>query len=96
MTTVRVPVRLTAPSGLPATLDWQTHDLTASALADYRAAAGTLTIEPGASTGVVTVTVEGDLDDERLEVLLLSFRNPAGATLGGFHGLGVGLIIDDD
>ncbi len=50
----------------------------------------------GAPTGVASIDVIGDTDDEFPEAFLVSFRNPTGATLGGFFGLGAGLILDDD
>ncbi len=45
---------------------------------------------------MVTITVNGDLTEELPEAFLVFFANPDGASLGGFYGLGAGVIIDDD
>ena len=91
-----VPIRLDAPSARPATIHWRAADLTARAPGDYRAAEGSLTIPPGETVGHAVVTVVGDATPERAEVVLIAFHAAEGAEIGGFHGLGAGLIIDDD
>jgi len=61
-----------------------------------RRVSGTTIIEPGDTSGMVTITVNGDLTEELPEAFLVFFANPDGASLGGFYGLGAGVIIDDD
>jgi Calx-beta domain-containing protein len=82
--TIDVPVVLSAPSGLPVALDWTTYDITATSPDDYVSASGTLAIDAGATTGVVTIVVNGDCADEPVEAFLIGFTNPRGAVLGGF------------
>ncbi len=96
-TVVRVPVRLSAAVTQAVELDWTTLDGSATSPDDYAPASGTLVIAPGDSEGYAEVTVRGDERDEpREETLVVSFRNPRNATLGGFFGIGVGVIADDD
>jgi hypothetical protein len=49
---------------------------------DYSLSASPLTINAGASTGAITVTINDDLLVEGNETLILSFGTPTGATLG--------------
>jgi hypothetical protein len=58
--------------------------------------AGTLVIDAGATAGVVNIVVNGDRADEPVEVFLIGFSNQRGAVLGGFYGLGLRVIIDND
>ena len=44
----------------------------------------------------MSVAVNGDTVPEPDETFLVSFRNPTNATLGGFFGLGYGVILDDE
>ncbi len=55
-----------------------------------------LTFAPGETQKSARVFVNGDEASENDEVFLVSFRNPTNATLGGFYGLGYGIINDDD
>ena len=45
---------------------------------------------------MVPVVVNGDEIDEPDEYVVLALRNPVNARLGGWLGLGFGLITDDD
>jgi lysophospholipase L1-like esterase len=94
-TTVDVPVTLSNPSPLPATVQWNTHDGTALAPRDYVAASGTLTFAPGQTKGSITVTVNGDPAIEPDETFLVVFSAPTNATIGGF-GLGSGVITSSN
>ncbi len=49
-----------------------------------------------AADASVEVKVRGDRLDELDEYAVVRFHDPAGATLGGYYGLGVAHIIDDD
>ena len=91
-----VPVTLSAPSGRTVTVAWQTLAASASPPGDFTSASGTVTFAPGETLKTVPVTVHGDLVPEPDEGFLISFTNPANATVGGFYGLGFGLITDDD
>ena len=94
--TVQVPVALSAPSGQTVTASWTTLNDSAVAPSDYQAASGTVTFAPGQTTKTVAVTINGDTLKEPDERLLVSFRNPVNATMGGFYGLGFGIITNDD
>ena len=93
---IQVPVSLSAPSGRTVTASWSTLGNTATAPADYVAAAGSVTFAPGQTTKTVAVTIKGDTLDENDELALVSFTNPANATIGGVYGLGFATITDDD
>jgi Calx-beta domain-containing protein len=87
-------VSLSGNSDVDADFDWATADGTASAVADYVAGSGTLTISAGATTGTVSVLVNGDVAYESNETLSLLLSNPVGATIG--DGVAQGTITNDD
>jgi len=63
---------------------------------DYEAASGVVTFVPGETEQTVSITVSGDTEAERDELLVVSFGLPTDAGLGGYWGLGFGAIIVDD
>lgn len=63
---------------------------------DYEPASGTLTFAPGQVSAEVEIPVHDDDAVENDELVVVSFRSPAGARLGGFFGLGFGVIVDDE
>jgi hypothetical protein len=94
-------VSLSAPSDKTVTADWTTlHSGTSAAQAeppvDYTATSGVVTFTPGQTSQSVSVSVNGDTDVEPDEWFLISFHDPTNATIGGFYGLGVGIIRNDD
>ena len=96
-----IPVRLSSPSDQNVTVEWTTvHAGTSAAQAeppvDYTATSGVVTFTPGQTSQSVSVSVNGDTDVEPDEYFLISFHNPTNATIGGFYGLGVGIISNDD
>jgi hypothetical protein len=93
---VQLPVSLSAPSGRTVTATWSTANWSAVAPGDYTAGSGTVTFAPGQTTRTVAVTVKGDVLDEADEMLVVAFANPTNAVVGGFYGLGVATITDDD
>lgn len=98
-TPVEVPVTLNTASASPVTVSWETTfrtDPGFASVGDFEAASGTVTFEPGETTKTVTVTVLGDDLVEPDENIVIRFFDPEGATLGGFFGLGFGLITNDD
>jgi hypothetical protein len=78
---VVVPVTLGAPSGLPASVDFATADGTATAGEDYLPAAGTITFEPGQTTGTIQLIYNGDILFEPDETVTLTLTNPVNATI---------------
>ena len=97
LTTARVPLRLSSASSEPVTVEWETLDLPGHAgHTDVVAASGTVTFAPRQTEASVEVEVRGDRLDELDEYAVVRFHDPVGGTLGGFYGLGLVHIIDDD
>ncbi|HZJ25554.1 MAG TPA: Calx-beta domain-containing protein, partial [Acidimicrobiia bacterium] len=94
--TLSVPVTLAVPNLLTVTAYYQTFGYTAQAPGDYTATSGTVTFAPGQTAKTVDIPVVGDTAIEPNEALLVAFSAPTNATIGGFFGLGVGVITDDD
>ena len=99
---IRIPFDLTHPYASTVTVKWQTVDLpgnpiiASSAAGDYVAASGTLTFPKGWTRQYVNVVVNGDAVDEPDELIVIALREPTNASIGGFWGLGFGMITDDD
>ncbi|MBU6400518.1 MAG: hypothetical protein KGS61_09385 [Verrucomicrobia bacterium] len=83
------------PSG-PASVDYATHDGTATAGLDYLAQSGTLQFAPGQTNQTITVPI---LDDQLIETnatILLTLVNPTGGLSLGNQSNAVLTIIDND
>ncbi|MES2706940.1 MAG: Calx-beta domain-containing protein [Verrucomicrobiota bacterium] len=93
ISTVQIPVYLSAAADGPVTVQWATADGTATAGSDYTAATGTLTFAPGETFKTVAVDVSGDTIAENDEHLTLRLSNPSGGTLGDSR---TGVLIRDD
>jgi hypothetical protein len=94
-TTASFVVGLSAASRGPVTVQAATRDGTALAAdGDYQPVATTLTLDPGATSAVVDVTIRGDLVEEADEILFLELARPSGATLEAARAEGE--IVDDD
>ena len=82
----------------PVTVNYATHDMTASAIAgeDYLAAFGTLTFAPGETTKSITVEILADTTAEPPEsfAVLLSDAS-VNASIAEFY-YAIGGIVDDD
>ena len=78
------------------TVDYATSDGTATAGADYTAASGTLSFQPGetSKTVTVTVTVLSNAHDDGGETLTLTLSNATGAVIG--DGQATGTITNKD
>ncbi|HYZ18358.1 MAG TPA: Calx-beta domain-containing protein [Gaiellaceae bacterium] len=87
-------VSLSAPSPQTVGVSYATANGTATAPADYVAAAGTLTFAPGETAKPVAVGVNGDVFDELDEAFFVNLSAPVNGTVG--DGQGVGTITDDD
>ncbi len=98
--TLRLRVRLSAPSTQPVTVRWTTLPLTGSGAADgatdYTSVTGVVTFAPDETDKTVSVAVNGDVVDEPDEYVWVSWHSPTNAVIGGFYGLGYGIIRDDD
>jgi hypothetical protein len=94
-TTAQFTVSISTVSGLPARVDFNTFDGTATAGEDYTAATGSL-VFPAMSTGsqIASVLVTGDLLFERDETFFMQLVNSVEATIA--DGQGLGTILNDD
>ncbi len=96
---LRIPLRLSAPSASPVRVHWATEVVAGTASApepqapatDYRSAHGVLVFAPGKTFADATIDVTGDAAGQ-FEYLAVQFSHPTDATVGGFAGLGFGLI----
>ena len=101
-TALQVPVTLSNASAQTVTVPWFTAygsgapDNMAVPGGDYQAASGTVTFNPGQTRVSVTILVNGDTLVEPDEYLVVSFHDPTNAIMGGFWGLGFGVISNDD
>ncbi len=101
-TSLSVPVTLSKMSTATVSVDWVTFvnagppECQADPATDYTPTGGTVTFAPGDVAELVTVSVNGDTLVERDECVIVSFRNPTNAAVGGFYGLGVGTVTNDD
>ena len=76
------------------TVAYATANGTATVVADYQAAAGTVTFVPGDTSETITVRVVGDTIDEPNETFVVNLSAPVGATIADAQGIGT--ILDDD
>ena len=81
-------VMLSKTSNSAVTVDYTTHDDTATGGADYVAASGTLTFEPGETVKTVEVRVLPDSHDEGSETMSLVLSNAGGAAIDDAEGIG--------
>jgi hypothetical protein len=95
-----IGVVLSHPYAKQVTVQWNTNDFTgtgiASSGADFAPAAGTLVFPVGATQATASVIVLGDDVDEPNEAVAISLHDPMNAVVGGYQGLAVGTIVDDD
>ena len=87
-------ISLSGSSATPVTVSYATADDTALAGADYFAASGLLTFNPGEVSKTVTVAVIGDSVVEGDETLILSIADATNAAVA--DGTAVGTIQDND
>ena len=99
-TLLHVPVTLSNPSTQTITVQWHTGPAgpapRADPATDFTAASGTVTFAPGDTAKTVAITVNGDTLVEPHEWITIGFNHPTNARMGGFWGLGFGIIQNDD
>ncbi|XGB41526.1 MAG: cadherin domain-containing protein [Nodosilinea sp. LVE1205-7] len=88
-------ISLSTPSGQVVTVDYATANNTATAGSDYTSTSGSLTIQPGATSGVVSVPILGDTTAELDETFFLNLTNATGGVTIA-RGQAIGTIINDD
>ena len=87
-------VQLSRATARTVTVDYQTADGSAQAGADYTAAGGTLTFQPGETGKTVEVAVLDDAHDEGEETLTLTLSNASGGRVA--DGEATGTIENHD
>lgn len=87
-------VRLPTESEETITVDYATADGSAKTPADYTAASGTLTFDPGETTQQIAVPIRGDRRDERNEKFFVNLSGATNATI--FDAQGQATIVDND
>lgn len=75
-------------------VDYSTSEGTATAGSDYTTVSDTLVFSPGQATGLITVTVIGDTDDEPDETFTVNLSGASNADI--LDGQGEATIVDDD
>jgi len=85
---------LSNPSSKQISVQYSTADGSAQAGSDYTAKSSSFTFSPGASFGLVSVVVNGDLLVESSENFFVNLTNPTEATI--VDSQGVATIQDDD
>ena len=93
---LRVPVRLSRASEGPVTVRWRTWLLDDAEFVqaprdDYLPASGQLTFEAGQQDAWVAITVVANSTGVD-EMIVVTFREPTGARVGGAWGLGFGIV----
>jgi hypothetical protein len=98
-----IPVTLSKPSPDTVTVQWGTFvneggspDCQADPATDYTPTSGTVTFAPGDTNEAVTVSVNGDMLVEPDECVIVLFTNATNAVIGGYFGLGIATITNDD
>ena len=87
-------VQMSAASGHQVTVVCRSEDMTATAGEDYEAELGTLVLEPGQTSGTITIPIFDDALDEMDETFSMVLSRPANATVA--DGEATGTILDDD
>jgi hypothetical protein len=101
-TALHVAVTLNRASTATVTVPWETFtnpgspSCQADPANDYAPTSGTVTFAPGVTAQSVTITVNGDTVVEPDECVLVHFHDATDAVVGGFYGIGVGTIVNDD
>jgi Calx-beta domain-containing protein len=91
--TVNFTVTLSAPTNHRTVINYSTANGTAESGSDYTSTSGTLTLEPGVTTGTIGVPITDDNLDEADETLTLSITASPGIVT---HGPRTITIVDDD
>ncbi|MBX7184851.1 MAG: hypothetical protein K1Y01_06865 [Vicinamibacteria bacterium] len=92
-TPVKVAVRRLGPTAGTSTVNWATAVGTAGA-ADFVAASGSLTFDPGDTQKFISLQVNGDITAEPNEQFTVTLSGPVGATIG--DGTGTITILNDE
>ena len=91
---IEFAVRLAAASGHQVSVICRSEDVTARADQDYEPELGTLVLEPGQTSGTISVPILDDTLDEMDETFKMMLSDPVNAELA--DGEALGTIVDDD
>jgi hypothetical protein len=91
--TATFTVSLSAPAGVPVSVDYASADTSATVGSDYTAITGTLSFAPGVTSQTITVSIVNDTLFEGGESFDINLSAPVNATLS--DATGVGTIRDD-
>lgn len=95
-----IPVWLTHPTDQTVRVDWHTPAVKAPGWtelgADIVAASGQLEFAPGETTATIELELVDDKVPEAFEYAPVLVRNPTNARIGGWWGIGLGFVSDDD
>lgn len=94
-TSVAIPIALSRTSTLPVTVTVTPLPITTDG-DDLDAVEQVVTFPPGADSGEFTLDLHGDTAPEADEVFLVFLHGPTNGAVGGFLGLGVLVVVDDD
>ncbi|MFD2741466.1 Calx-beta domain-containing protein [Sulfitobacter aestuarii] len=81
--TATFEITLSRPFDSATTLSYETIGVTATAGADFTAASGAITFQPGQTSAAVNIEVKSDGNSETAETFLLSLLAPLPATITG-------------
>ena len=95
-TTLDFVVTLNRAASGTVTVDYATSDGTATAGADYTAASGTLSFQPGDTAKTVSVLVLDDSHNEGSETMTLTLSNATGAVIDSNAAQATGTITNND
>ena len=95
-TTLDFVVTLNRAASATVTVDYDTSDGTATAGADYTAASGTLSFQPGDTAKTVSVQVLDDSHNEGSETMTLTLSNATGAVIDSNAARATGTITNND
>lgn len=93
-TTLNLTVTLSRSSTEAVTVKYATLDGTALAKQDYTATSGTLTFQPGKTSGTISVAIAVDRKRESNETFWVQLSNASGATIA--DGVATATIVNDD
>lgn len=93
--TMHLTVTLSRASTLPVTVNAVPIAHSATMGSDFTASPQTLTFAPGVTSITYPIKVLADPPIEGTEYMFVWFNSPTNAAVGGFFGLGIGVIVDD-
>ena len=97
---LEIPVSLSHASDQTVEVAWSPLSIGAPGFArigdDIDTAGGTLTFEPGETEATIRIPLIDDARPEWWEFVVIGLRDADNARVGGFFGLGIGLVTDDD